>query len=47
MMTNDLKSEGVVEDKIKIDRMCTYETENLHSYRRDKDTAGRMYSIIG
>ena len=45
-IVNDLKSERVVEDKIKIDRMCTYETENLHSYRRDKEKSGRMLSFI-
>ncbi len=33
-------------DKIKIDRMCTHETENLHSYRRDKEKSGRMLSFI-
>ena len=37
---------GSAEDKIKIDRMCTYETENLHSYRRDKEKSGRMLSFI-
>ena len=42
----DLENRRIKEDKIKIDNMCTYEHSNLHSYRRDKEKAGRMLSFI-
>jgi len=42
----DLKKRGIVEDKINIDKKCTYENSNLHSYRRDNEKSGRMLSCV-
>lgn len=41
-----LKDFGVPEDKIFTNNFCTFDDENLHSYRRDKDFSGRNGGII-
>ena len=44
---SDLLNVGVQNSNIFISDICTYENKKFCSYRRDQDTAGRMYSIIG
>ena len=44
---SDLLNVGVQNSNIFISDICTYENKKFCSYRRDKDKAGRMYSIIG
>ena len=44
---NDLLNVGIPNSNIFISEICTYENKSFCSYRRDKDKAGRMYSIIG
>ena len=45
-VTSDFVNIGIVQDKIKIDSICTYENKNLHSFRRDREKSGRMLSFI-
>jgi polyphenol oxidase len=43
-----LVESGVKEENIEICPLCTYkESSLLHSYRRDRDSSGRMFGIIG
>jgi YfiH family protein len=43
-----LKSHGIKDSQIEIYPGCTYdEKDYLHSYRRDKNKSGRMFSVIG
>ena len=42
----DLVKKGVESNKIKIDNSCTFGDSTLHSYRRDKESSGRMLSCI-
>ena len=44
---SDLLNIGIQNSNILISEICTYENKKFCSYRRDKDKAGRMYSIIG
>jgi len=41
---SDLKKIGI--KKIKTNKVCSYDNNNCHSYRRDKDQSGRMFSLI-
>ena len=41
---SDFKEIGI--RKIKVDKTCTYENKNCNSYRRDKSSSNRMYSLI-
>lgn len=41
-----LKNIGISEDKIFMNNLCTFEGENFHSYRRDKELSGRNGGII-
>ena len=41
---SDLKDFGVI--KIKGNEVCSFENYNCHSYRRDSEKSGRMYSFI-
>ncbi len=43
-----LVAAGVPEAQIEISGLCTVcRADDFHSYRRDKDKAGRMLSVIG
>ena len=42
----DLINIGLNSSQIFISDECTYENNNLCSYRRDGDSSGRMFSII-
>ena len=44
---SDLLNVGIKKSNILLSGICTYENKDFCSYRRDKDKAGRMYSIIG
>lgn len=41
-----LKNFGIPENKIFMNKLCTFERETFHSYRRDKDKSGRNGAII-
>ena len=41
-LLKDLYYESIIEKNIFIDSSCTFENVNLHSFRRDKQQAGRM-----
>jgi polyphenol oxidase len=43
---NQLLEAGVSEDNIHDGELCTFCSNEYHSYRRDNDAAGRMISII-
>lgn len=43
---NQLVSRGVLEENIYDCRICTFEDQNYHSYRRDGQAAGRILSMI-
>jgi polyphenol oxidase len=45
--TMQMLEAGVPPDEIAACGICTYCGENLHSFRRDRDQAGRMMSAIG
>lgn len=48
IVKDELLSAGVTADNIDVCELCTYaEGERLHSYRRDKESSGRMFSVIG
>lgn len=39
---------GAKKQNIQISNLCTFELDNVfHSYRRDKQNAGRMFAVIG
>jgi YfiH family protein len=44
----ELKAAGVKSNQIEYSRKCSFaEIDYLHSYRRDKEKSGRMFSVIG
>lgn len=44
----ELLKTGVKSNKIDLCNYCTYtEADMLHSYRRDKEKSGRMFSVLG
>jgi YfiH family protein len=43
---NQLLEEGVSEERIHDGELCTFCSNEYHSYRRDKDSAGRMINVI-
>jgi copper oxidase (laccase) domain-containing protein len=45
---NQLQESGIQSRRIDTYPLCTYnEKDLLHSYRRDKEKSGRMFSVIG
>jgi len=42
-----LQEIGVYKNNIETSDICTIENEHFHSYRRDKDSSGRMCAFIG
>jgi YfiH family protein len=43
-----LKDSGIKDEQIEFSTYCTFEEKDyLHSYRRDRDKSGRMFSVIG
>lgn len=47
-ITDQLINKGVNESTIDVFGICTFESEErLHSYRRDREKSGRMFSVIG
>lgn len=47
MVYSSLLAAGVNKVNIECSEVCTYENENMHSYRRDKSGSGRMFAVIG
>ena len=41
-----LASSGIFEENIQTSDMCTYESRDCHSYRRDGDNVGRMFAFM-
>ena len=41
-----LASSGIPEENIQTSDMCTYESRDCHSYRRDGENAGRMFAFL-
>ena len=41
-----LASSGIPEENIQTSDMCTYESQDCHSYRRDGENAGRMFAFL-
>ena len=41
-----LTSSGILEENIQTSDMCTYESRDCHSYRRDGDNVGRMVAFM-
>ena len=41
-----LESIGILSENIKKSDICTFESTDYHSFRRDGELAGRMYSIL-
>lgn len=37
---------GVPNNSIRVSKICTYESPECHSYRRDGENAGRMYAFL-
>ena len=37
---------GVPTNSIRVSNICTYESPGCHSYRRDRENAGRMYAFL-
>lgn len=47
-LLDQLDSLGIPIDNIDVNPFCTFkEKDYLHSYRRDKDKSGRMFTVIG
>jgi len=42
-----MEARGVTLDRIYVAGICTKCNDEFHSYRRDKDQAGRMFSVVG
>jgi len=42
-----LAARGVQKKNIRFSNMCTYESQDCHSYRRDGENAGRMFAFMG
>lgn len=47
MVFYSLLAAGVSEANIERSHICTFENDNMHSYRRDKSNSGRMFAVIG
>jgi YfiH family protein len=47
MVFDSLIKEGVKETNIERSTICTYDANNMHSYRRDKTQSGRMFAVLG
>lgn len=48
IVKDELLASGIKETNIDLCKYCTFtETDMLHSYRRDKEKSGRMFSVIG
>ena len=47
MVYESLLAAGVPAKNIEQFPGCTYDTPNLHSYRRDKSGSGRMFAVLG
>ena len=41
-----LAAAGIPEENIQTSDMCTYESQDCHSYRRDGENAGRMFAFL-
>ena len=41
-----LAATGIPEENIQTSDMCTYESQDCHSYRRDGENAGRMFAFL-
>lgn len=41
-----LLSFGITEEHIEVNDNCSFDNENLHSYRRDKENSGRALGVI-
>ena len=41
-----LAAVGILEENIQTSDMCTYESQDCHSYRRDGENAGRMFAFM-
>ena len=41
-----LASSGILEENIQTSYMCTYESRDCHSYRRDGDNVGQMFAFM-
>ena len=41
-----LAAVGIPEENIQTSDMCTYESQDCHSYRRDGENAGRMFAFL-
>ena len=41
-----LASSGILEENIQTSDMCTYESRDCHSYRRDGDNVGRRFAFM-
>ena len=41
-----LLKNGITESQIEISDICSFENENYHSYRRDKENSGRALGVI-
>lgn len=45
--TEQLEQFGIKKNQIETSGLCTFENVVLHSYRRDQETSGRMFAVIG
>ncbi|MCW8850317.1 MAG: laccase domain-containing protein, partial [Melioribacteraceae bacterium] len=41
-----LLNNGITEEHIEIDDICSFDNKNFHSYRRDKENSGRALGVI-
>ena len=46
ILIDDLKNMGILRNNISYSNLCTYDDLNCVSYRRNKKTFKRMYSIM-
>ncbi len=46
-IVDQLLSCSVIESNIEVSPYCTYSSDEMHSYRRDKEKSGRMFAVIG
>ena len=44
---DDLILNGIYKNNISISDICTHENEGCYSYRKEGESAGRMYTILG
>jgi copper oxidase (laccase) domain-containing protein len=47
MVYEGLLNSGIKKENIERSEICTFNENNMHSYRRDKDRSGRMFAVIG